>query len=46
MPALRPFCSVRCADMDLGRWLTGEYRISSPLPDEEEEASQDVRPLD
>ena len=23
----RPFCSRRCADADLGRWLTGEYRI-------------------
>jgi uncharacterized protein len=22
-----PFCSVRCADIDLGRWLGGEYRI-------------------
>ncbi len=23
----RPFCSKRCADLDLGRWLNGEYRI-------------------
>lgn len=23
----RPFCSKRCADADLGRWLAGEYRI-------------------
>lgn len=23
----RPFCSRRCADIDLGRWLTGAYRI-------------------
>ena len=23
----RPFCSRRCADEDLGRWLTGVYRI-------------------
>jgi endogenous inhibitor of DNA gyrase (YacG/DUF329 family) len=22
-----PFCSVKCADIDLGRWLGGEYRI-------------------
>ncbi len=22
-----PFCSRRCADLDLGRWLNGEYRI-------------------
>ena len=24
---LRPFCSKRCADEDLRRWLTGGYRI-------------------
>ncbi len=23
----RPFCSKRCADADLSRWLTGSYRI-------------------
>ncbi|MEO1000704.1 MAG: DNA gyrase inhibitor YacG [Pseudomonadota bacterium] len=26
-PAYRPFCSKRCADIDLGRWLTGGYAI-------------------
>ncbi len=25
--AHRPFCSGRCADVDLGRWLGGTYRI-------------------
>lgn len=25
--AWRPFCSRRCADVDLGRWLTGGYAI-------------------
>ena len=25
----RPFCSRRCADVDLGRWLKGSYRIQS-----------------
>lgn len=24
----RPFCSRRCADLDLGRWLTGAYVIA------------------
>jgi uncharacterized protein len=24
---LRPFCSQRCADVDLGRWFTGAYRV-------------------
>ncbi len=23
----RPFCSRRCADVDLGRWLSGAYVI-------------------
>jgi len=26
-PASPPFCSARCADVDLGRWFTGQYRI-------------------
>jgi endogenous inhibitor of DNA gyrase (YacG/DUF329 family) len=25
--AFRPFCSKRCADVDLGRWLGGRYAI-------------------
>ena len=31
--AFRPFCSQRCADVDLGRWL-GE-RYVNPGPDED-----------
>jgi len=26
-PAYRPFCSKRCADIDLGRWFTGRYVV-------------------
>ncbi len=26
-PALKPFCSRRCADVDLNRWLSGTYAI-------------------
>jgi uncharacterized protein len=26
-PRSRPFCSPRCAQIDLGRWLKGNYRI-------------------
>ncbi len=22
-----PFCSVRCADIDLGRWFAGRYSV-------------------
>ena len=25
----RPFCSRRCAQLDLGKWLTGHYAIPS-----------------
>ncbi|MEM9044282.1 MAG: DNA gyrase inhibitor YacG [Pseudomonadota bacterium] len=35
--ASRPFCSQRCADIDLGRWITGSYRIASAEPIDEEE---------
>ncbi|WP_103258233.1 DNA gyrase inhibitor YacG [Tabrizicola aquatica] len=38
----RPFCSRRCADIDLGRWLTESYRI--PAPTEEEEPEDDPPP--
>ncbi len=27
--AHRPFCSKRCTDVDLGRWLKGTYRVPS-----------------
>lgn len=26
-PDHRPFCSKRCADIDLGRWLKGRYAV-------------------
>ena len=25
----RPFCSKRCADIDLNRWLSGVYKIET-----------------
>jgi hypothetical protein len=30
--AYRPFCSRRCADVDLGRWLTGGYALPAEEP--------------
>jgi uncharacterized protein len=30
----RPFCSKRCADVDLGRWLKGNYAIPGREMDE------------
>ena len=32
----RPFCSKRCADVDLNRWLKGGYAIPG-APDAEED---------
>ena len=32
LPAFRPFCSKRCADVDLSRWLGGKYRIETNDP--------------
>lgn len=34
----RPFCSKRCADLDLQRWLTGRYAIPGAPAEEEEDA--------
>ena len=33
----RPFCSKRCADIDLHRWLDGVYAIPGKPEDEEDE---------
>ena len=30
-----PFCSDRCRKIDLGKWASGAYRISSPVLDPE-----------
>jgi len=33
----RPFCSKRCADVDLSRWLTGSYAIPGKPEETEDE---------
>ena len=38
----RPFCSRRCADRDLGRWLTGSYAIPSRDPEDVEKAQEEA----
>lgn len=38
-PRLRPFCSRRCADIDLGQWLTGGYAI--PVTDDPDSAPEE-----
>ena len=36
-PANAPFCSPRCADVDLGRWLNGSYAIPVVNDDDDED---------
>ena len=31
-PDFKPFCSKRCADVDLGKWLGGRYAIPAVEP--------------
>ena len=33
-----PFCSKRCADVDLHRWFSGTYAISVKEPEDEDGA--------
>jgi len=42
-PDHRPFCSRRCADRDLQRWLSGAYRIPTV---EDESAGHGPPPTD
>ena len=37
--AYRPFCSKRCADVDLQRWFTGGYVVPAGAREEEETPS-------
>lgn len=36
--AYRPFCSRRCADVDLARWINGSYTVPSQDPEDIEQA--------
>ena len=44
-PDYRPFCSRRCADLDLSRWLTGAYAVPA-VEDEREEGPESYLPDD
>ena len=41
---LFPFCSSRCADVDLGRWLQGAYAI--PAVDAADDSIIDAEPAE
>ena len=40
----KPFCSKRCSDIDLNRWLSGVYAV--PVKEEEDEDGDGERPAD
>lgn len=37
-----PFCSNRCRILDLGKWASGDYKVSTPIqdPDDLEELAR------
>jgi endogenous inhibitor of DNA gyrase (YacG/DUF329 family) len=43
--AHRPFCSRRCADIDLHRWFTAAYVISGREPGDSDEAHASEAPF-
>ena len=44
-PQFRPFCSKRCADVDLAKWLDGRYAIASTDPEDIEQALDEIEKL-
>ncbi|WP_136441144.1 DNA gyrase inhibitor YacG [Pacificoceanicola onchidii] len=38
----RPFCSKRCADVDLAKWLGGSYAVPSTDPEDMEQAAEET----
>jgi len=45
-PTYRPFCSRRCADVDLGRWLNESYVIPAPQNDEDDTPDAETTPTE
>jgi uncharacterized protein len=39
--AYHPFCSKRCADLDLGKWLSGSYAIPAVEAEGENDSESD-----
>ena len=37
-PRFHPFCSARCKQIDLSRWLTGSYVIEGGLADQDDDS--------
>lgn len=45
-PEFKPFCSKRCADVDLSRWLKGGYAIPGRPSDQADEVPGGPDPSD
>lgn len=45
-PEFKPFCSKRCADVDLSRWLKGGYAIPGRPADQADEVPGKPDPSD
>ena len=39
-----PFCSERCKTIDLGKWASGGYVVSSPVTDISDEMEENIPP--
>jgi endogenous inhibitor of DNA gyrase (YacG/DUF329 family) len=47
MEQFKPFCSRRCADVDLNRWLSGVYVVpTEEAEDEDGQATDEKMPDD
>jgi endogenous inhibitor of DNA gyrase (YacG/DUF329 family) len=42
----RPFCSRRCADIDLGKWFSGGYAIPADNPEDAEDLENQLNQAD
>ncbi len=40
----RPFCCARCKEIDLGAWAAGDYVITAPATENENDALPDGSP--
>ena len=43
-PTSRPFCSKRCADVDLHRWLSGVYAVPGDVDEDAASLAPDAHP--
>ena len=42
----RPFCSARCRDLDLGKWLDGSYAVPAVEIDDDDDPTREAESRD